>query len=168
MCGLDGRHVLCLADWTKYPECVFMFCICITERPLLFVMQDIKDAEQIAAREAEELQKERRELLQKLKSQEKKVDYFERAKRLEEMPLLQKAFEEKQVSISIIMNTVAQHYHEYSGPTLSCSQWPNFIMFTVAQHYHVHSGPTLSCSQWPNTHLCPEPSYPVHSVCKIH
>jgi translation initiation factor 3 subunit A len=47
------------------------------------------------------LQKERRELLQKLKSQEKKVDYFERAKRLEEMPLLQKAFEEKQVSISV-------------------------------------------------------------------
>jgi translation initiation factor 3 subunit A len=44
------------------------------------------------------LQKERRELLQKLKSQEKKVDYFERAKRLEEMPLLQQAFEEKQVS----------------------------------------------------------------------
>lgn len=58
---------------------------------------DIKDAEQIAAREAEELQKERRELLQKLKSQEKKVDYFERAKRLEEMPLLQQAFEEKQI-----------------------------------------------------------------------
>lgn len=58
---------------------------------------DIKDAEQIAAREAEELQKERRELLQKLKSQEKKVDYFERAKRLEEIPLLQQAFEEKQV-----------------------------------------------------------------------
>jgi translation initiation factor 3 subunit A len=43
------------------------------------------------------LQKERRELLQKLKSQEKKVDYFERAKRLEEIPLLQQAFEEKQV-----------------------------------------------------------------------
>lgn len=62
-----------------------------------FVIQDIKDAEQIAAREAEELQKERRELLQKLKSQEKKVDYFERAKRVEEITLLQQAFEEKQV-----------------------------------------------------------------------
>ncbi|XP_046383797.1 eukaryotic translation initiation factor 3 subunit A isoform X2 [Ischnura elegans] len=60
---------------------------------------DIKklDADQIAAREAEELQKERKELQQKLKSQEKKVDYFERAKRLEEIPLLEKAFEEKQV-----------------------------------------------------------------------
>ncbi|XP_067012039.2 eukaryotic translation initiation factor 3 subunit A [Anabrus simplex] len=60
---------------------------------------DIKklDADQIAAKEQEELQKERRELQQKLKSQEKKVDYFERAKRLEEIPLLQKAFEDKQI-----------------------------------------------------------------------
>jgi translation initiation factor 3 subunit A len=55
------------------------------------------DAEQIAARELEELQKEKREIQQKLKSQEKKVDYFERAKRLEEIPLLQQAFKEKQV-----------------------------------------------------------------------
>lgn len=53
------------------------------------------DAEQIAAREAEELQKERKELQQKLKSQEKKVDYLERAKRLEEIPLFEKAMEEK-------------------------------------------------------------------------
>ncbi|XP_063232986.1 eukaryotic translation initiation factor 3 subunit A [Bacillus rossius redtenbacheri] len=60
---------------------------------------DIKklDAEQIAAREMEELQKEKRELMQKLKSQEKKVDYLERAKRVEEIPLLRKALEEKQV-----------------------------------------------------------------------
>jgi len=101
MFGLDCRHVLCQAAWSKHPEYVLMFCIHITERHLLFAMQDIKDAEQIAAREAEELQKERRELLQKLKSQEKKVDYFERAKRLEEMSLLQKAFEEKQVNISM-------------------------------------------------------------------
>jgi hypothetical protein len=79
---------------SEHPECVVL----ATDRHLLYVAQDIKDAEQIAAREAEELQKERRELLQKLKSQEKKVDYFERAKRLEEIPLLQKAFEEKQVS----------------------------------------------------------------------
>ena len=53
------------------------------------------DAEQIAAREAEELQKERREMQQKLKSQDKKVDYLERAKRIEEIPLLEKATEEK-------------------------------------------------------------------------
>lgn len=53
------------------------------------------DAEQIAAREAEELQKERKEMQQKLKSQEKKVDYLERAKRLEEIPLLERAMEEK-------------------------------------------------------------------------
>jgi len=56
------------------------------------------DAETITAREMEELQKERREMQQKLKSQEKKLDYFERAKRLEEIPLLQKAFEAKQIA----------------------------------------------------------------------
>lgn len=60
---------------------------------------DIKklDADQIAAKEAEELQKERRELQAKLKSQEKKVDYFERAKRLEEIPLLQASLKERQL-----------------------------------------------------------------------
>uniref|UniRef100_A0A1B6CP13 Eukaryotic translation initiation factor 3 subunit A n=1 Tax=Clastoptera arizonana TaxID=38151 RepID=A0A1B6CP13_9HEMI len=60
---------------------------------------DIKnlDADQIAAKEAEELQKERREIQQKLKSQEKKVDYFERAKRLVEIPLYQAMFKEKQI-----------------------------------------------------------------------
>jgi len=60
---------------------------------------DIKklDADQIAAKEAEELQKERRELQAKLKSQEKKVDYFERAKRLEEIPLLQESLKERQL-----------------------------------------------------------------------
>ncbi|XP_060527772.1 eukaryotic translation initiation factor 3 subunit A [Cylas formicarius] len=60
---------------------------------------DIKklDADQIAAKEAEELQKEKRELQAKLKSQEKKVDYFERAKRLEEIPLLQESLKERQL-----------------------------------------------------------------------
>ncbi|CAG9760936.1 unnamed protein product [Ceutorhynchus assimilis] len=60
---------------------------------------DIKnlDADQIAAKEAEELQKERRELQAKLKSQEKKVDYFERAKRLEEIPLLQESLVDRQL-----------------------------------------------------------------------
>lgn len=55
------------------------------------------DADQIAAREAEELQKERRELQAKLKSQEKKVDYFERAKRIEEIPLIQANMKERQL-----------------------------------------------------------------------
>lgn len=65
----------------------------------LLKLQDIKkmDADQIAAREAEELQKERRELQAKLKSQEKKVDYFERAKRLEEIPLIQTNIKERQL-----------------------------------------------------------------------
>lgn len=41
------------------------------------------------------MQKERRELQAKLKSQEKKIDYYERAKRIEEIPLLQKALKQK-------------------------------------------------------------------------
>ncbi|XP_055923013.1 eukaryotic translation initiation factor 3 subunit A [Eupeodes corollae] len=55
------------------------------------------DAEQIAARETEELNRERRELQTKLKSLEKKVDYYERAKRIEEISLFQKYLAEKQV-----------------------------------------------------------------------
>ncbi|KAH8295198.1 hypothetical protein KR018_008457 [Drosophila ironensis] len=55
------------------------------------------DAEQIAKRENEELQREAKELQSKLKSQEKKIDYFERAKRLEEIPLFEKYLAEKQV-----------------------------------------------------------------------
>lgn len=55
------------------------------------------DADKIAAREAEELQKERKEQQQKLKQQEKKLDYFERAKRIEEIPLLKAAWKVKQV-----------------------------------------------------------------------
>lgn len=54
------------------------------------------DAEQIAKRETEELQKERKELVSKLKSQEKKVDYYERAKRQMEIPLIEKFLESKQ------------------------------------------------------------------------
>ncbi|XP_055298144.1 eukaryotic translation initiation factor 3 subunit A isoform X2 [Sitodiplosis mosellana] len=56
------------------------------------------DAEQIAKRESEELQKERKELQSKLKSQEKKVDYYERAKRQEEISLIEKYLEDKQVN----------------------------------------------------------------------
>ncbi|XP_001359597.3 eukaryotic translation initiation factor 3 subunit A [Drosophila pseudoobscura] len=55
------------------------------------------DAEQIAKRESEELQREAKELQSKLKSQEKKIDYYERAKRLEEIPLFEKYLAEKQV-----------------------------------------------------------------------
>lgn len=53
------------------------------------------DAEQIAIRENEELQRERKEMQNKLKSQEKKIDYFERCKRIKEIPLFEKYFQEK-------------------------------------------------------------------------
>lgn len=55
------------------------------------------DADEIAAKEAEELAKERAELVHKLKNRKKQLDYFERAKRIEEIPLLEKAWKEKQV-----------------------------------------------------------------------
>ncbi|XP_037814737.1 eukaryotic translation initiation factor 3 subunit A [Lucilia sericata] len=55
------------------------------------------DAEQIAAKESEELQRERKELQNKLKSQEKKIDYFERCKRMKEIPLFEKYLSEKMV-----------------------------------------------------------------------
>uniref|UniRef100_A0A8D8F007 Eukaryotic translation initiation factor 3 subunit A n=1 Tax=Culex pipiens TaxID=7175 RepID=A0A8D8F007_CULPI len=61
--------------------------------------EDIKkmNAEEIAAKEAEERQKERKAHDNNLKSQEKKIDYFERAKRLEEIPLIEKYLEDKLV-----------------------------------------------------------------------
>ncbi|RXG58416.1 Eukaryotic translation initiation factor 3 subunit A [Armadillidium vulgare] len=50
-------------------------------------------AEEILQRQVEELEKERKELQKKLKSQEKNVDYFERARRLIEIPRLKKSLE---------------------------------------------------------------------------
>uniref|UniRef100_T1IIY3 Eukaryotic translation initiation factor 3 subunit A n=1 Tax=Strigamia maritima TaxID=126957 RepID=T1IIY3_STRMM len=55
------------------------------------------DADEIMAKQVEQLDRERKELQAKLKSQEKKVDYLERAKRLEEIPLLQNALELKRI-----------------------------------------------------------------------
>merc|ERR1712168_1071157 len=52
------------------------------------------DHEEIVARQVEELNKEKKELQVRLKAQEKKVDHLERAKRLEEIPLLKLQFEE--------------------------------------------------------------------------
>lgn len=46
------------------------------------------DPDEIAKEEQNALLRERKELQSRLKSQEKKVDYFERAKRLEEVPLI--------------------------------------------------------------------------------
>merc|ERR1711872_471602 len=52
------------------------------------------DADEIMARQVEELEKEKKELQVRLKAQEKKIDHLERAKRLEEIPLLKLQFEE--------------------------------------------------------------------------
>merc|ERR1719322_1127697 len=52
--------------------------------------------DELMKRQVETLEKEKRELHDRLKAQEKKLDYFERAKRLEEIPLLkQKAIDKK-------------------------------------------------------------------------
>merc|ERR1719410_3120928 len=52
------------------------------------------DADEIMAKQVEELEKEKKELQVRLKAQEKKVDHLERAKRLEEIPLLKVQFDE--------------------------------------------------------------------------
>ncbi|CAG5135673.1 unnamed protein product [Candidula unifasciata] len=54
------------------------------------------DVEEIMAKQVEQLEKEKKELQERLKGQEKKVDYLARAKRIEELPLLQEQFEEDQ------------------------------------------------------------------------
>jgi translation initiation factor 3 subunit A len=63
---------------------------------VLFCFQEIEemDADDIMARQVEQLDREKREMQMKLKLQEKRVDHFERAKRLEEIPLLTKQYEE--------------------------------------------------------------------------
>ncbi|XP_021463159.1 eukaryotic translation initiation factor 3 subunit A isoform X5 [Oncorhynchus mykiss] len=55
------------------------------------------DPDFIMSKQVEQLEKEKRELQDRLKNQEKKIDYFERAKRLEEIPLIKKAYEEQRV-----------------------------------------------------------------------
>merc|ERR1712212_664872 len=52
------------------------------------------DADEIMAKQVEELEKEKKELQVRLKAQEKKQDHIERAKRLEELPLLKAQHEE--------------------------------------------------------------------------
>ncbi|XP_052101491.1 eukaryotic translation initiation factor 3 subunit A-like [Mytilus californianus] len=51
------------------------------------------DIEDIMAKQVEQLEKEKKELNERLKSQEKKIDFFARAKRLEEIPLLKKQYD---------------------------------------------------------------------------
>ncbi|XP_076368873.1 eukaryotic translation initiation factor 3 subunit a [Tachypleus tridentatus] len=55
------------------------------------------DPEDILTKQVEQLDRERKELQAKLRKQEKKIDHLERAKRLEEIPYLQKAYEEFKV-----------------------------------------------------------------------
>ncbi|XP_077311585.1 eukaryotic translation initiation factor 3 subunit A [Lithobates pipiens] len=56
------------------------------------------DPDFIMAKQVEQLEKEKRELQERLKNQEKKIDHFERAKRLEEIPLIKKAYEEQRIN----------------------------------------------------------------------
>lgn len=67
------------------------------------------DAEQLAVIEQDQMAKERKELQAKLKSQEKKVDYYERAKRLEEIPLIEKYLIEKQTQDKEFWESQEEH-----------------------------------------------------------
>merc|ERR1711982_275495 len=58
------------------------------------VISDL-NMDEIVAKQIEQLEKEKKELQEKLCTQEKKVDYIERAKRVEEIPLLKKYYEDE-------------------------------------------------------------------------
>merc|ERR1711874_59840 len=60
------------------------------------------DADEIMAKQVGELEKEKKELQVRLKAQEKKVDHLERAKRLEEIPLLKLQFEELKEEAKVV------------------------------------------------------------------
>ncbi|XP_065925615.1 eukaryotic translation initiation factor 3 subunit A isoform X3 [Magallana gigas] len=53
------------------------------------------NVEDIMAKQVEQLEKEKEELIDRIKNQEKEFDYFARAKRLEEIPLLKKQYEQE-------------------------------------------------------------------------
>lgn len=53
------------------------------------------DVETIMLRQQEELAKEAKEHLQRMKAQEKRLDHLERAKRIEEIPILEKSVRER-------------------------------------------------------------------------
>ena len=55
------------------------------------------EPDDIVAMQVEQLEKEKKDMQEKLRQQEKKVDYLERAKRIEEIPLLEKQYEEKKI-----------------------------------------------------------------------
>jgi translation initiation factor 3 subunit A len=59
------------------------------------------DTDKIMMKQVEELENEKRQLIARLKSQEKRVDHLERAKRKEEIPLLLEA--SKQVNSTILL-----------------------------------------------------------------
>jgi translation initiation factor 3 subunit A len=60
-----------------------------------FAPEDIDNlsADELLNRQLKRLEKERQEKINQQKKQEKKIDYFERAKRLEEIPMLKKEYE---------------------------------------------------------------------------
>ena len=72
------------------------------------------DTEAIMIKQVEELENEKRQLIARLKSQEKKVDHLERAKRKEEIPLIKESM--IQVSFStflfyVIFSSIFDYYH---------------------------------------------------------
>lgn len=66
------------------------------------------DPEDIAKEEQKELQRERKELQNRLKSQEKKIDYLERAKRMEEIPLIKEHLQSLEVQNEQFWNAQEQ------------------------------------------------------------
>ena len=63
------------------------------------------DPDEIAREEQNALQRERKELQSRLKSQEKKIDYYERAKRIEEVPLIKDYLKEMVVKEEVFWQT---------------------------------------------------------------
>lgn len=63
------------------------------------------DPDELAKEETQALARENKELKTKLKSQEKRVDYFERAKRIEEVPLIKDYLKEMVVKEEVFWQT---------------------------------------------------------------
>ncbi|XP_039249045.2 eukaryotic translation initiation factor 3 subunit A-like [Styela clava] len=60
------------------------------------------DPDELMKRQMETMEREKKDMQDRLKAQEKKVDYFERAKRLEEIPLMKEKYEKKRETDAIL------------------------------------------------------------------
>ena len=91
------------------------------------------DTDEIVARQVEQLEKEKKEMTEKLRAQEKKVDYFERAKRLKELDILQEKYE----SDAIKFRKMWEEFEQSRVSEYRC--FTSFFLLLCFQLFNLHN-----------------------------